>query len=109
MTLLYGCGSDGEKSGMEKMVDSYQQSKYKLIESQISSIETAIDSYFADNNEYPEDLDQLIPQYLRTEEHIIDPWGTPFKLEYDENMNLYLISAGRDLIFATEDDVKRRL
>ncbi len=105
-----GCDkSEGEQSALERMVDTPQRSKNTLILSQISSIENAINSYFMDNNEYPEIMDQLIPHYLRTDSFIIDPWGTPFMLENDENLNLYLISAGRDTIFGTEDDFKRRM
>ncbi len=91
------------------MVNSVQKAKKGVIESQIATIENAINSYFSDNNEYPEILDQLIPQYLRAETHIIDPWGTPFHLEHDEDLNLFLISAGRDTEFGTEDDIKRRM
>jgi len=105
-----GCDkSEGEQSALERMVDTPQRSKNTLILAQISTIENAINSYFMDNNEYPEIMDQLIPHYLKTESHIIDPWGTPFALENDENLNLYLISAGRDTIFGTEDDFKRRM
>lgn len=105
-----GCDkSEGEQSALERMVDTPQRSKNTLILSQISAIENAINSYFMDNNEYPEIMDQLIPYYLKTESHIIDPWGTPFTLENDENLNLFLISAGRDTIFGTEDDFKRRM
>ncbi len=105
-----GCDkSDGEQSALEKMVDTPQRSKNTLILSQISAIENALNSYFTDNNEYPESMEQLVPQYLRTESHIIDPWGTPFRLEIDENQKLSLISAGRDTIFETEDDIKRRM
>lgn len=108
--LLSGCDkSEGEQSALEKMVDTPQRSKTTLVLPQISAIEKAINSYFMDRNEYPEILDQLIPHYLKTESHITDPWGTPFALENDENLNLYLISAGRDTIFGTEDDIKRRM
>lgn len=109
-SFFSGCDkSEGEQSALERMVDTPQRSKNTLILSQISAIENAINSYFMDRNEYPEIMDQLIPQYLRTESHITDPWGTPFALENDESLNLYLISAGRDTIFGTEDDIKRRM
>ncbi len=110
LVIFYGCDkAKGEQSALEKMVDTPQRSKKTLVISQISAIENAINSYFMDNNEYPEIMDQLVPFYLKTESHIIDPWGTPFKLENDEDLNLFLISAGRDLIFGTEDDIKRRM
>lgn len=105
-----GCDkSEGEQSALEKMVDTPQRSKNTLILSQISAIENAINSYITDNSEYPESLDQLVPQYLKTENNITDPWGAPFRLETDENGALFLISAGRDNTFDTEDDIKRRM
>ena len=112
IVLLTGIGcdkSEGEKSALEKMVDTPQRSKNTLILSQISAIENAVNSYFSDNNEYPESMDQLVPQYLRTDSHTTDPWGTPFRLESDLDQKLFLISAGRDTIFDTEDDIKRRM
>ena len=110
MIIISGCGkSEGEDSALVKMVNSIHKAKSRVINSQIASIENAINSYFSDNNEYPEILDQLIPHYLRIKSHIIDPWGTPFTLENDEDLNLFLISAGRDTIFGTKDDIKRRM
>jgi len=108
--IVTGCDkSEGEQSALEKMVDTPQRSKNTLIMPQISAIENAINSYFTDNNEYPASMDQLVPQYLKSDSHTTDPWGTPFRLEYDEDQNLYLISAGRDTIFDTEDDIKGRM
>lgn len=110
ISFFAGCDkSEGEQSALEKLVDTPQRSKNTLILSQISAIENALNSYLADNSEYPESLDQLVPQYLKTEEAITDPWGAPFRLETDESSALYLISAGRDNTFDTEDDIKRRM
>ncbi len=112
MVIFIGNGcdkSEGEQSALEKMVDTPQRSKNTLIMPQISAIENALNSYFTDNNEYPASMDELVPQYLKSKSHTTDPWGTPFKLEYDEVQNLYLVSAGRDTIFGTEDDIKRRM
>lgn len=110
--LLIGSGcdkSEGGKSALEKMVDTPQRSKNTLILSQISTIENAVNSYISDNNEYPESIDQLVPQYLRTKSDTTDPWGTPFRLESDLDQKFFLISAGRDTIFDTDDDIKRRM
>jgi len=110
MAFVSACDkSEGEQSNLEKMVDTPQRSKNTLILSQISAIENAVNSYLTENNEYPESLEQLIPQYLKTDSHIIDPWGTPFSLETGDDSSIYLISAGRDTIFGTEDDIKRRM
>ena len=108
--VVSGCDkAEGEQSALEKMVDTPQRSKNTLVLPQVSAIENAINSYVTDNNEYPASMDQLVPQYLKSESFTTDPWGTPFRLEYDENQNLYLVSAGRDTIFDTEDDIKRRM
>ena len=110
MMFFTGCDKEeGGQSALEKMVDTPQRSKNTLILSQISTIENAINSYMTENDGYPESLDQLVPQYLKTGNHTIDPWGTPFNLEIGEDSGLYLISAGRDTIFGTEDDIKRRM
>lgn len=91
------------------MVNKIDKTKRVTLDTQFKTIETAINSYFFDKNEYPEILDQLVPDYLSTEIHLIDPWGAPFKLEADENMDMFLISAGRDNQFDTKDDIKRRI
>jgi len=101
--------SNDKQSSIERMLDTSQRTKTILIKPQITLIINAVNSYFTDNNEYPEFIDQLIPQYLETKSHIIDPWRTPFKLENDDGINIFLISAGRDCIFGTKDDIKRRI
>jgi len=108
--LIISCNkSDGKQSAVERLVDTSQRTKTILILPQIKSIKEAVNLYFTDNNEYPEFLDQLIPLYLQTKSHIIDPWGTPFKLQNDDGITVFLISAGRDCIFETKDDIKRRM
>ena len=110
LLIIPGCGGEKEgPSALEKMVDTPQRSKNTLIGSQVAAIENALNSYFMDHNGYPESLDQLVPHYLKTDSHITDPWGTPFRLETDENDDLILVSAGRDTIFDTEDDIRRRM
>ncbi len=79
------------------------------LDTKTKTIKDALDSYYADNNQYPEQLETLVPDYLRVEAALLDPWGTRFKLETDEEMNLTLVSAGKDKTFGSSDDIKRRI
>jgi hypothetical protein len=78
-------------------------------DNKIKNIKDALNAYYVDHNEYPEIIDMLTPNYIRTNDAIADPWGTAFKLETDDQMNLILISAGADRIFDSDDDIIRRI
>ena len=84
------------------------KAKIATLELDIDNISAAITTYFGDYNEYPENLDMLVPKYLPSTNSILDSWGNPFHLEKDNQQNLYLVSAGPDRIFATSDDIRRR-
>jgi hypothetical protein len=79
------------------------------LETSIRTISHAIDLYYTDHGEYPGVLDLLIPQYIKTEQDLLDPWRNKYKIQRDEEMNVYLTSPGRDLIWESEDDIKRRI
>lgn len=80
-----------------------------LLDTRIRAIKTALDMYYTDNNEYPEMLDELVPEYLKTKTEILDTWDTPLELESDDEMNLVIVSAGPDKTFGNTDDIKRRI
>lgn len=84
------------------------KAKIATLELDIDNISAAITTYFGDYNEYPENLDMLVPKYLPSTNSILDSWGNPFHLEKDNQQNLFLVSAGPDRIYATSDDIKRR-
>jgi hypothetical protein len=86
-----------------------EKAKTVTLELDMNSISAAVTTYFGDYNEYPENLGMLVPKYLPSTNSILDSWGNPFHLEKDDQQNLYLVSAGPDRIFATSDDIKRRL
>jgi Type II secretion system (T2SS), protein G len=102
-------GDDGQETYHQKMLTVLDQADQLAFDTKIKSIKRALNSYYVDHNEYPEILDMLTPNYAATSDAITDPWGTRFKLETDEEMNLILISAGKDRIFETNDDIKRRI
>jgi ABC-type glycerol-3-phosphate transport system substrate-binding protein len=80
-----------------------------LLNTRIKAIKTALDMYYTDNNEYPEMLDELVPEYIKTKTEILDTWDTPLELETDDEMNLVIVSAGPDKTFGNTDDIKRRI
>jgi hypothetical protein len=100
---------DGEKTYPQKLVNALDQATLLSLDLKVNDIKAALNMYYADKNQYPETLDMLTPEYLKMQDQLLDPWGSPFKIETDEEMNLVLISRGKDKIPQTEDDIKRRL
>jgi hypothetical protein len=47
----------------------------------------------------------LMPSKLNPNGEMIDPWGTPFRITFDPNFKVHVISAGPDKIFGTPDDI----
>jgi len=80
--------------------------------SQISSLETALDSFRLDMNQYPDSLSELMENesgsaswngpYLRREIPA-DPWGNEYMYQSD-GRNFTLISYGADGVQGGEDD-----
>jgi len=45
------------------------------------------------------------PSDLNPNGEMTDPWGTPFRIIFDSNSKVHVISAGPDKIFGTADDI----
>ena len=101
------CGKD--KTYVQQMMTAKDKAELVSVDAKVNTIKAAMESYYIDNSEYPELLEDLVPTYIRTREPIIDPWGQPFKLETDAEMNLILVSPGKDRIPETDDDIRRRI
>ena len=102
-----------------KFAGRSEQAKVTAAQSQISSIEMALDSFEVDNGYYPKtgNLDALVNQppvrpnwrgpYLK-KGIPNDPWGNPYTYEYPgkHNANGYdLMSNGPDGRAGTDDDI----
>lgn len=111
--LCFFCGdSSKNKKGTsypQALINALGKADALDLDTKIKAIKDALASYYTDNNQYPDTLDMLVPEYLRTESDLVDPWGTRFKLEIDDAMNLTLVSAGKDKMFNNADDIKRRI
>ncbi len=108
LLILLLVKTKGEKKTLEEGKDIV--SKTKLISNDISvnNLINALDQYYNDNEKYPDNLEELVPYYLRTKNDLIDSWGNKYKLaNIDEEW--FIISAGKDKKFDTNDDIKRRL
>jgi hypothetical protein len=92
-----------------RMVRALTQAEKLALDSKITAIKRALEVYNMENDKYPETLDALVPNYLRIEEYIRDPWGEWFELETDEENRLILVSSGIDRVFGNDDDIRRRL
>ena len=92
-----------------RMVQALTQAEKLDLDSRINAIKQALEAYSLDNDKYPETLDALVPNYLRVEGFIKDPWGEWFELETDQENHLILISPGKDRVMGNDDDIKRRI
>ncbi len=97
-----------EKKIMDKGKDIVNKTKTIANDIAIRNIMNALDQYYNDNEKYPDDLEELLPYYLKTKNDLIDSWGNKYRLENIDD-EWYLISAGKDKKFDTNDDIKRRL
>jgi type II secretory pathway pseudopilin PulG len=47
----------------------------------------------------------LIPRDVNPNGEMIDQWGTPFRITFDSDAKIHVVSAGPDKIFGTPDDI----
>jgi len=48
------------------------------------------------------------PTDLTPNGDLIDPWGTPYRITFDSDAKVHVISAGSDKVFGTPDDVTNK-
>jgi hypothetical protein len=103
MAGLPSCGKKDkkEKTYPEHLIDALDKAGSLSMDQQIQAVKDALNSYYIDNGDYPGNLDELVPTYLKAEAQLLDSWGTFFQIE-----NKTIISAGKDKEFGTGDDMK---
>jgi Na+-transporting methylmalonyl-CoA/oxaloacetate decarboxylase gamma subunit len=101
--FIYYIGS-GEKKIIKEQVDSFSGAKEKLTRTNMNTLKRAVDSYSATQGKLPnklEDINLAVP--MTTGKY--DAWGKKIKYQKISELEFRLISAGRDGIFNTDDDI----
>jgi hypothetical protein len=101
--------SEKEKTYPHQLSDALDKADMLSLDLKVNDIKAALNLYYTEKGQYPESLDILVPEYLKMESQLEDTWGSKFKLDTTEEMNMVLVSPGKDKIFGTADDIKRRL
>jgi hypothetical protein len=109
VVLVLFLGKGRQSNPVAEGTAALEKAKSATLAIDMNSVSDAVTAYFGDHNEYPESLDSLVPAYLPGADFLRDSWGTPFQMEKDDATNVTLVSAGPDRVFATGDDIRRRL
>ena len=109
VVLVLFLGEGRQRNPIAEGTAALDKAKASTLQIDMNSVSAAVTAYFGDHNEYPESLGSLVPAYLPGADSLRDSWGTPFQLEKDDAANATLVSAGPDRVFATNDDIRRRL
>ena len=97
----------GNKTAVQQIETATEKIDLSLIETDVKVLTLAIESFYTDHGRYPIQIDELTSLYLRGGK--IDPWGTSYTLALEDEDNLFIVSAGKDKILDTPDDIRRRL
>jgi hypothetical protein len=95
---------DGNKGGIEIMVDKYLESKIKLTEAGLEALSREVLTYAAEGEGLPETLDAL-RRFHPTAGALPDAWGTKVRYEKLSDSSFRLRSAGPDRVFDNADDI----
>jgi hypothetical protein len=100
----------GRPSNPVKEADAIlDKTKQAILPSQLQQVEAALDAYTSEHGYYPDDLSQIVPDFLPNPDFLIDPWGTQLRLVRGEGEKTFLLSAGPDRAFGSGDDIRRSL
>ena len=95
---------DGNKGGIEIMVDKYLESKIKLTEAGLEALSREVLTYASEGEGLPETLDAL-RRFHPTAGALPDAWGTKIRYEKLSDSSFRLRSAGPDRVFDNADDI----
>jgi len=104
IVLYLWIAKGGKKAQVIEKVEAYDETNIKLTKMNMATLEKAIDFFIASEGRTPKSLGEL--QVFRAQAYgKLDAWGTSMKYERLSDMNFRLISAGKDRIFDTQDDI----
>lgn len=85
------------------------EARQAALASQLRQVEAALTDFFDERGAYPADLAELVPARLPSAGLLIDPWGTPLRLDAGRGEGTFLVSAGPDRAMGSGDDMRRSL
>lgn len=94
----------GKQKQLPGEIESFNQVKYKLTKANMTTLERLITTYIANEGHPPNSLRDLQGLYVISAARV-DAWGTAIKYEKVSDSDFQLISAGRDRVFNTKDDI----
>lgn len=107
LVLQYARG--GKSGPAQESAASLDRAKLAALPLQLQQVEAALDAWAGERGDYPGDLAELVPGFLRAADLLIDPWGTRLRLERTGEGGMVLVSAGPDHAFTSRDDIRRSL
>jgi hypothetical protein len=106
LALAYYLGLESSKKTEEivDQVEAFNEAREKLTKVNMNTLQRAITSFIVSQGRTPRSLKELqVFRIVVAEKY--DSWGTEIKYERQSDDNFRLISAGKDKIFDTEDDI----
>ena len=94
----------GKQEQLPGQIEAFQSMREKLTKTNMTTLERVVTSYIASEGKAPKTLDDLENYYLLPSAKV-DAWGTAIKYEIISDSRFRLVSAGRDRLFKTEDDI----
>jgi hypothetical protein len=93
-----------ETAQIEQSIGAFDRAKHRLTETNMSSLNKAVELFTATEGRVPKNLKEVFGQGpLTTGKH--DGWGRDIKYEIIDEISFRLTSAGSDGAFGTEDDI----
>ncbi len=93
-----------KKGSIEVTKDAYDRIRTELTQTNMATLEKAINLFVSTEGRTPADLKELLSSRLLTGA-LVDGWGRGFKYEKLSDSEFRLVSAGLDGVFGTEDDL----
>ncbi len=94
----------GEKNRLEEKVDRYLQAEADLTRTNMQALQKIVISYMSSEGQSPRSL-QALRNFNALVGGALDAWGTSIKYERISDESFRLISAGKDRLFGTADDI----
>lgn len=94
----------GNQKQLPAQIEAFGSMKDKLTRTNLKTLEKVITSYIAQVGETPRTLKDLDRFHLISAARV-DAWGKAIKYERLSESRFRLVSAGKDRLFKTDDDI----